>query len=253
MNPYIKKLNRIEFIITYACTGRCKHCSESDKDQNGEYLTADIAVRALEKINEKFPLQSVMTFGGEPLLYPETVIAIHNAAKTLNVPKRQLITNGFFSKNERTIKKVARDIAKSGANDILISADAFHQETIPLKNVLLFTETLLNNGLSAVRVHPAWLVNKDDDNPYNLKTKEILTSFEQLGVFPSNGNIVFPAGNALKYLSEYFNKNTAYVNRYEQNPKDIRAISIEPNGNFLNCNIHNEKFMDKLNKYLMEK
>lgn len=249
MNPYIKKLNRIEFIITYACTGRCKHCSESDKDQNGEYLTADIAVRALEKINEKFPLQSVMTFGGEPLLYPETVIAIHNAAKTLNVPKRQLITNGFFSKDERTIKKVARDIAESDVNDILISADAFHQETIPLNQVLLFTETLLNNGLSAVRVHPAWLVNKDDDNPYNLKTKEIIKSFETLGVLPSNGNVIFPAGNALKYLGKYFDKNTAYVNRYEQDKKNIRSICIEPNGNFLNCNIHDENFLSRLAEY----
>ena len=249
MNPYIKNLNRIEFIITYACTGRCKHCSESDKDKNGEHLSADIAVRTLEKINGTFPLQSVMTFGGEPLLYHDTVIAIHNTAKTLNVPKRQLITNGFFSKDERTIKKVARDIAESDVNDILISADAFHQETIPLNQVLFFTESLLKNGVDFVRVHPAWLVNKEDDNPYNLKTKEILTSFERLGVFPSNGNIIFPAGNALKYLSEYFDKHTAYVNRYEQNPKDVRAISIEPNGNFLNCNIHDQNFMEKLNNY----
>lgn len=249
MNPYIKNIGRIEFIITYACTGRCKHCSESGKANNGDYLTADISVRALEKINKTFTLQSVMTFGGEPLLYPETVIAIHNAAKTLNVPKRQLITNGFFSKDERTIKKVARDIAESGVNDILISADVFHQETIPLNKVLFFTESLLKNNVNHVRVHPAWLVNKDNDNPYNLKTKEILTSFERLSVFPSSGNVVFPDGNALKYLAEYFDKNTAYENRYAQNPKDVRAITIEPNGNFLNCNIRDENFMIKLNDY----
>lgn len=249
MNPFLKNLNRLEFIITYSCTGECKHCSESDRNKDGSYLTADSAISALEKINEVFPLQSVMTFGGEPLLYHDTVIAVHNAAKKANIPKRQLITNGFFSKDEKTIKNVAKALAISGVNDILISADAFHQETIPLKYVLLFAETLIKFGASKVRVHPAWLVDNDDDNPYNVKTKEILKNFACLGVVPSNGNVIFPAGNALKYLDKYFEKNKAYSNRYEQNPRDIRAVCIEPDGNFLNCNINDKNFIKKLNEY----
>ena len=28
MNPYLQNLNRIEFLLTFACTGRCKHCAE---------------------------------------------------------------------------------------------------------------------------------------------------------------------------------------------------------------------------------
>lgn len=249
MNPFLKNLNRVEFVITYSCTGNCKHCSESELRKNGGKLNADTAVRALAQINSVFPLQSIMTFGGEPLIYLDTVISIHNAARKMNIPKRQIITNGYFSKDGTIIEQVAKNIAKSGANDILISADAFHQETIPLKYVLRFTESLLKNGTQAVRVHPAWLVSKDDDNQYNLKTREILKSFEPLGILPSNGNVIFPAGNALKYLGKYFDKNTAYVNRYEQDKKNIRSICIEPNGNFLNCNIHDEKFLNKLTEY----
>lgn len=249
MNPFLKNLNRVEFVITYSCTGNCKHCSESEWRKNGGKLNADTAVRALEKINNAFPLQSVMTFGGEPLLSPDTVIAIHNAAKKMNIPKRQIITNGYFSKDNTIIEQVAKNVTKSGVNDILVSADAFHQETIPLKHVLHFAESLLKNGAQAVRMHPAWLVSKDDDNPYNLKTREILKSFAQLGVSPSNGNIIFPAGNALKYLGKYFDKNTTYVNRYEQDQKNIRSVCIEPNGNFLNCNIYDENFLNKLNEY----
>lgn len=249
MNPYIKNLNRVEFIITYSCTGNCKHCSESELGKIGGELNADAAVRALERINKAFPLRSVMTFGGEPLLFSETVILIHNAAKQAGIPKRQLITNGYFAKDDKIVAQVAKNVAESGANDILVSADAFHQETIPLKTVLFFTENLLTNGAHAVRVHPAWLVNKDYDNEYNEKTREILKSFAALGVLPSNGNVIFPAGNALKFLGKYFDKNTAYINRYEQDKKNIRSISIEPNGNFLNCNIHDENFINKLNEY----
>lgn len=249
MNPFLKNLNRVEFIITYSCTGNCKHCSESELRKNGGKLNADTAVRALEKINNAFTLQSVMTFGGEPLIYPDTVISIHNAARKMNIPKRQIITNGYFSKDNKITAQVAKNVAESGVNDILVSADAFHQETIPLKNVLLFTENLLKNGAQTVRVHPAWLVDKDNDNKYNVKTREIIKSFETLGVLPSNGNVIFPAGNALKYLGKYFDKNTAYVNRYEQDKKNIRSICIEPNGNFLNCNIHDENFLSRLAEY----
>ena len=249
MNPFLKNLERVEFIITYSCSGNCKHCSESELKNNGGKLNAAAAVRALKKLNEIFSLRSVMTFGGEPLLFPDTAIAIHNAAKQANIPKRQLITNGFFSKDRKTIEQVAKNVAESGINDILVSADAFHQETIPLKYVLLFTESLFKHGARAVRVHPAWLVNKDDKNPYNEKTKEILKNFTHLGVSPSDGNVVFPAGNALKYLGRYFDKNTPYVNRYEQNPKNILSVCIEPDGNFLNCNINDENFSDELNGY----
>ena len=249
MNPYVKNLNRIEFVITYSCTGQCKHCSESEKNKDGKYLTADVAVNALEKINGKFNLQSVMTFGGEPLLFADTIVSIHNAAKTLNVPKRQLITNGFFSENETAVKTTAKAVAESGVNDILISVDAFHQEKIPLKQVLFFTENLLKNGMLSVQTHPAWLVSKDDENIYNNKTKKILKTFESIGVKPSKGNVIFPAGNALKYLQKYFDKNTAYINKYEQNPKDVRAISIEPDGKFLNCNIYDNNFLNELEVY----
>jgi len=27
-NQYLKNPNKIEFVVTYACTGHCKHCSE---------------------------------------------------------------------------------------------------------------------------------------------------------------------------------------------------------------------------------
>lgn len=33
-----------------------------------------------------------MTFGGEPLLYPEVTFEIHKTAKALEIPVRQIIT-----------------------------------------------------------------------------------------------------------------------------------------------------------------
>ena len=42
MNDYVKNLNRIEFVVTYACTGRCKHCSEGDHIGQSAYVDAEL-------------------------------------------------------------------------------------------------------------------------------------------------------------------------------------------------------------------
>ena len=54
MNPYLKNLNKIEFVVTYACTGRCKHCSEGDHTSCGEWIDPQIAADAVRKIAAEY-------------------------------------------------------------------------------------------------------------------------------------------------------------------------------------------------------
>lgn len=73
MNPYIQNLNRIEFLVTLACTGRCKHCSEGEHALDGEHINGDLAIQAVYELCKEFRIDSLMTFGGEPLLYFDEV------------------------------------------------------------------------------------------------------------------------------------------------------------------------------------
>ena len=130
MNKYLKNLEKIEFVVTYACTGRCKHCSEGDHSTCGAHIDPEVAARAVKKVAQAYPIKTVMTFGGEPLLYPDVVYAVMNAASELKIHKRQVITNGYFSKDEKRIREVAWHLADVGVNDLRLSADAFHQEYI---------------------------------------------------------------------------------------------------------------------------
>ena len=248
MNPYIQNLNRVEFVITYACTGHCKHCSEGDHAASGEYIDSDTAVQLIYKLCSAFNIESLMTFGGEPLLYYEEVCKIHTAAQEMNIPKRQLITNGFFSKDEKKIKEAATRLAGSGVNEILLSVDAFHQETIPLEPVKAFAKAVKATGIP-LRTNPAWLVNKEAQNPYNQRTYEILKEFDFMGISADDGNDIFPGGNALKYLSEYFDPTKTYVSPYTENPEDIHSICISPNGNVLGGNIYQTDILDIIESY----
>lgn len=248
MNKYLENLNRIEFVITYACTGRCKHCSEGEHTALGEHIDDEKARELVKSVAEKYQINSLMTFGGEPLIYPETVCAIHSMAREMNIPKRQLITNGFFSRDIDKIKSVAQNLIQSGVNDILLSVDAFHQETIPIEPVKVFADEIHKSEIR-IRVQPAWLVGKEHGNPYNRQTVEILKQFKKSGFQEASGNVIFPSGNALKYLGDYFDPNIEYVIPYEENPRDIHVISIDPNGDVLNDNIYCTDILKIFEKY----
>ena len=63
MNQYVKHLNRIEFVVTYACTGSCKHCSEGEHSRSGVHIDAEAAAGVVRDLAGHV-ITSVMTFVG---------------------------------------------------------------------------------------------------------------------------------------------------------------------------------------------
>ena len=247
MNCYLKNLNKIEFVVTYACTGRCKHCSEGAHALCGEHILPETAAEAVRRVANAYGVKTVMAFGGEPLLFPEAVYAIMGAAKEMGVPKRQVITNGFFSRENDKISEVAKRLSECGVNDLLVSVDAFHQESIPIEIVRFFLAEAKKGGIP-IRLQPAWLVSPLDGNIYNEKTREILDSLSDLSIPVSEGNTVFPEGNALKYLAEYF-ADYAPENPYIEDPCDVKCLSFSPNGDILGGNIYKNDIIDIIKGY----
>ena len=248
MNKYLKNLNRIEFVMTYACTGKCKHCSEGEKLSCGDKIDETVAAEMIKAVCKSYEIKTLMTFGGEPLLAADGVFLIHKTATELNIPRRQLITNGYFSKDENVIRETAKKLSESGVNDVLLSVDAFHQETIPVETVKLFAEELLKENVP-IRLSPAWLVSKTDSNPYNAKTTEVLKIFKDMGIPESDGNVIFPEGNARVYLKEYFDLTKPYVNPYSEDPKNVKTLSVSPNGDVLDGNIYKNSITEIIKNY----
>ena len=233
--------------MTYACTGRCKHCSEGEHTSCGERIDPHIAADAVRKIAAQYDIKTVMAFGGEPLLYTDAVYAIIKTAEELNIAKRQVITNSYFSNNADKIREVAKRLAECGVNNLLLSVDAFHQETIPLDAVKLFATEVKKCGIPTC-LSPAWLVSATDENPYNVKTREILDSFADLDIPVGEGNVIFPEGNALRNLCEYFTDESP-ENPYVEDASDVRCISFEPNGDVLGGNVYKRDIMNIINDY----
>lgn len=262
LSPYMN-INRIEFMVTYNCTGKCIHCSVADKLNSlkeHNHVREKEAVAAIEWLANHFDVTSVMTFGGEPLLYPEIVGVIHSTARNCRIEQRQLITNGYFSKQEERISQVACMLSSSGVNNLMLSVDVFHQETIPIDLVQLFARKVMEAGVPKVRLQPAWVVNKGHENPYNQRTKEILAQFTDLNMSIAGGNDIVLVGNAAKYLTQYYDAPKLNLSTvcgtmpYTEPLTNITSLSIVPNGDVLICsyvigNIYEESIADIVARY----
>lgn len=248
MNEYLKNLNRIEFVVTNSCTGKCKHCSQGEHS-GCEYLEKSVAADVIRKIAGEYKIDSVMTFGGEALLFPECVCEIHKAAEEVGIKKRQLITNGYFSEDFKRIADVAEMLALGGVNEILLSVDAFHQEIIPIEYVIQFAKEIKKNNIP-IKTNPAWLGGEDDNNSFNVITRKILEQFTSLGIETGKGNTVFASGNALKFLGKYSDLINTEKNPYDEDPYNIKTVSISSDGDVLNGNIYHNDIMEIISLYL---
>ena len=89
MNEYLKNLKKIEFVVTMACTGKCRHCSEGDHSGCTEHIDGAVAAEAVREICSCYDISTVMTFGGEPLLFPAIILRNRSGSLPMRRPRRR--------------------------------------------------------------------------------------------------------------------------------------------------------------------
>lgn len=183
-----------------------------------------------------------MTFGGEPLLFPEIVCAIHSEAARACIPERELITNGYLSENYEETIRITKELERAGVNTVIISVDAFHQEHIPIDHVRNIARACLFVGIEHVQLNPCWVVSENSNNRFNEKTRDILKVLEDIPVEITEGNVLEPYGFALHNLKEFFPPriNTPQGScgdmPYTDPLDSVTCICVEPDGKIAVCN-----------------
>jgi len=236
-------VDRIEFVVTYRCNSRCKHCQieSNQRSFHPKAIDKELAAQIVRDVAAAYSPRSIMTFGGEPLLFPDVVCAIHATAKAHGIDKRQVITNAGWPRSKEDFRAVAFKLAESGITEIDISVDYFHQEYIPLSTVEQNVRSLVEAGIGRLRWNPCWVVSKEHDNKWNRRTKSVLQALAHLPADESEGNIVQPVGNAITWLRDYLPPKTPlpegscgdmpYTGRLDQ----VSSISVGPDGSIAVC------------------
>jgi len=185
-------------------------------------------------------MEYVMTFGGEPLLYPETVYAVHATATECGIPDRVIITNVSFPSDEDEFRKVAQKLAACGVNEIYLSVDAFHQEYIPKEIVKQNSRLLLEAGIDDLKWNVSWIVSPEADNPWDEHTRHILAYLDDWGL-PKDDVYITPDGKAQHYLAEYLAirqpkpSGTCDDKPFTGRLDEVKSISVEPDGSLTIC------------------
>ena len=69
-----------------------------------------------------------------------------------------------------------------------------------------------------------------------------------MGIPIGEGNLVFPEGNARRFLSEYF-RGDIPENPYEEDPNNVTCLSFSPNGDVLGSNVYRDDIMEIIENY----
>ncbi len=242
MSRYVD-VQRIEFAVTYRCNSHCRHCHVGlpKRTARPAAIGAELAADVVRQVARAYAPTSVMTFGGEPLLYPVVVCAIHSAAREAGIAERQAITNAGWPRAKEGFRAVAFQLAASGVNDVHISVDVFHQECIPLGIVERNVRALVEAGIERLVWNPCWVVSAEHDNPWNERTRTILAALAHLPVEPSGGNVLQPMGQAPRSLGEYLPPRVPFPAGncgdmpYTGRPDEVETIFIEPDGAISVC------------------
>jgi MoaA/NifB/PqqE/SkfB family radical SAM enzyme len=237
MSDYLT-VKRIEFSVTYRCNSTCRHChvEEGDRRSRPAAIDRDLAAHIVHQVACAYPVDSVMTFGGEPLLYPDVTCAIHSAAQARGVRQRQIITNAGVPRSEARSRSLAQQLVANGVNDIAISVDGFHQEHIPLAIVERNARAYVEAGIARVRWNPCWVVSSQHDNPWNERTRSVLRTLAHLPIETGSGNVVQPDGNARTGLAEVLPARVPHPTGtcgdmpYTGRLDEISSITVEPDG-----------------------
>jgi hypothetical protein len=122
-------------ITNYKCSSKCRHCSYSSSPKwPDDYMTPSIADEIFSNL-KSLGCNSVHIGGGEPLLKPEKILDVLEAAKRKNINIEYIETNSSWYRDEESAKAFLMELKNHGVHTLLISIDPYHNEYIPFWKV----------------------------------------------------------------------------------------------------------------------
>jgi Radical SAM superfamily/4Fe-4S single cluster domain len=134
-------MERVNFRFTYHCNIACRHCYNSSGPYQKAKRIARETMLAVVKQMPEAGIKYLNLTGGEPLLYPDDVMALIAAGRAARLDGISIYTNGFWARTdlhaEQTLERLAQVGFMQGRGDhIKVSTGAYHQEFIAFDRIL---------------------------------------------------------------------------------------------------------------------
>ena len=133
-------------ITNYVCTAACRHCMfGSSPDCPKEFIGAEEAERTAALLREA-GTESVHIGGGEPFINFPALLELIDALGKYDIAVDYIETNAFWAKDDKVTAERLWELTKRGVTSVMISADPFHIEFVPLERVLNLARHLERQG-----------------------------------------------------------------------------------------------------------
>jgi len=142
----------VAIVYTYKCTAKCSHCCLECGPMQDAVVAFELAERCIVNMAEK-GCEQVNFTGGECLLFAEDILRLARNARALGL-RTGIATNAFWASSANSTANLLSSLSEAGVQDLVVSSDSFHQEYIPLENVLRIVDEAGEYGITVqVEVH----------------------------------------------------------------------------------------------------
>ncbi|MDM8549184.1 radical SAM protein [Desulfobacterales bacterium HSG2] len=144
----IRRLISGGLITNYFCTSRCRHCLyRCGPRWPKKYMNPETGEKSLRLIR-KLGCRSVHIGGGEPMLRPDELGQILDAAARAGVHAAYVETNSSWFRDMASAQSVLSDLREKGLQTFLVSISPFHNEFVPFSKISGVMEACERTGIS---------------------------------------------------------------------------------------------------------
>lgn len=117
---------------TRFCPSRCRHCCIDAGPEQTLTASADELRRWVRSVGDAGPVEWLGIQGGEPFAIVDELRAMLEAARDAKLPAA-VVTNGGWATSPRAARDVLGSLPRISL--LVVSADEFHEEFVPLRSV----------------------------------------------------------------------------------------------------------------------
>jgi len=153
----VKYWSSAGLILTYWCNARCASCYVCCSPERTEWMSTDDALTVWRGLIEASPHGCrIHLAGGEPFGdWPRLIDLCRRAADAGLTPLEKVETNAFWATDERIVRERAEALGDVGVGTLVISADPYHQQFVPIERVRLAAR-VAEEVLGGDRVRVRW-------------------------------------------------------------------------------------------------
>lgn len=138
----------LALMLGYRCNARCRCCLWGDELSRSDRLDVEEAKGWIDQAGDLGACRRLGFSGGESFLYPREMLALSGYALSRHRSVSVASTNAFWAKTPQRARQVLEPLRQAGMGELLLSADEFHQEYVPLERVRNALEAALNLEMS---------------------------------------------------------------------------------------------------------